>query len=89
MADLPTAVFSAINAVLWAVIAVPLLRALVTKVRACRQHRRNRRWVRTLPVPPACPDLAGRVGTLAAAGVTVTARTPVTPAASTREGHQP
>jgi hypothetical protein len=68
--------------------ALLLLRDLPAKVRARRLHRRNRRWVRTLPARPAHPDPAGRAGTLTAAGVTVIART-VTLAASTREGQQP
>jgi hypothetical protein len=62
--------------------ALLLLRDLPAKVRVRRLHRRNRRWVRTLPALPVRPDTAERAGTLAAAGVMVTARTPVTPAAS-------
>jgi len=66
-----------------------LLRDLPAKARARRLHRRNRRWVRALLVRPAHPDPAGRAGTLAAAGMTVTTCTrPVMPAASIREGHQ-
>jgi len=88
MADLPLTVFAEFDAVVVALLVASFLRALVVKIRACRQHRRNRRWVRTLPIPPAHPDSAGRAGTLAAAGVTVTARTPVTSAATIRQGHQ-
>ena len=40
-----------------------LVRTIAARFRTLAQRRRNHRWVRNQPARPACPDVAGRVGT--------------------------